>query len=347
MRCGLGASLILGISVAIAYGRTAVHDHPVNLHAAHAAQAADVAEQAAAVAKRVAAHTEAVAHDTAAALRYTQDALNRANANADDIASVGSSADRLEEEAGIEEGSMGNSDSGAASGYGKAGNTHDRSEGREGSVWSSNLDTEEQGSSISKGENDVESSIGGGYGSNGEGSETNIGPDGRILADGEGGGSASGSAGGSANGDAGRSLDVNSEIVPYPNGVEPFGQEEPAKVLTKQSVKQSDSMVDKIENAQGTEAKRSVYRALTKLRGATIASYDGIAKGHLKNVENYNKKLTWRELHPMKHLAEEEADTHIWAFPKKSGKKAKPAKKTPAASPAPAVAGPASPAAAN
>jgi len=97
--------------------------------------------------------------------------------------------------------------------------------------------------------------------------------------------------------------------------VEPFGQEDSAKKLTENSVKESDGMIDQIENAQGVEAKRSVYRALTKLRGATIASYDGIAKGHLKNVDKYNKQHKWRDEHKISHLAEEEADTHKWAFP--------------------------------
>lgn len=292
-------------------------DHPVNLHAAHAAQAADVAEQAATVAQRVAAHTEAVAADTAAALRYTQDALKRAGADKKDIDEVGKEADKMDEEAGT--------------------STKKHSSSK-GSKKSSNLDSEEMDASSSISKDDTESDT-----------ETNIGADGRVKSsssDGSDSDSASASSSSSASGDSASPLDVNSQIVPYPNSVEPFGQEQPAKELTKASVKQSDSMVDKIENAQGTESKRAVYRALTKLRGATIASYDGMAKGHLSNVDHYNKKSKWRDLHPMKHLAEEESDTHIWAFPKKSTKK-KPTfadnkKKKAAAAPAPAE--PASPA---
>jgi hypothetical protein len=275
MRFGLGSSLsalLLAFHTVAGYGREAVYAEPVNLHAANAAHAADVAERAANVATRVAAHTEEVAHDTAVALRYTRDALKRAGADKKDIENVGKEAAKIEAEAGI------------ASRKGK----------------DSNLD-----SSISRE-----------YRSNGR-------------------------EGVSSDGGVDRSLDVNSEISPYPNGVEPFGQEDPAKELTKESVKQSDGMVKQIENAQSMEAKRSVYRALTKLRGATIASYDGMAKGHLKNVDNYNKKHKWREEHPMKHLAEEEADTHIWAFPnsKKSTKKIAGSKKPQfQAGPAPAPA---------
>ena len=40
-----------------------------------------------------------------------------------------------------------------------------------------------------------------------------------------------------------------------------------------------------------------------------------LAKGHLKNVDKYNKQHKWRDEHTISHLAEEEADTHKWAFP--------------------------------
>jgi hypothetical protein len=273
----------------------------VSLHAVNAAEAAAAAQQAAVVAKRVAAHTDQVAHDTAAALRYTQNALRRANANADEVAEVGKQAEKLEEEsgAGSTSGSAESESETATDKYGRNGDrgsrgssdNHGEAAGtsRRGEKYSSSrLETDSSGTISRDGiEREPSEGIGEGAGSD------------RWSTD---------------------HLDVNSEIVPYPSGVEPFGQEEPARELTKDSVKQSDGMVKQIEHAQGTEAKRSVYRALTKLRGATIASYDGIAKGHLKNVDNYNKQHKWRLEHPMRHLAEEEADTHIWAFPKKASK---------------------------
>lgn len=339
---------------------------PVNFHAANAAEAADVAQQAAKVANRVAAHTEEVAHDTAAALRYTQDALKRAGANNADVRAVGREADNLEEEAGLtgEAGQSGRSQNSRQSreGYSRrdgSEGTSNRGEGysrRDGSEGSSNGGSSRSSSNrgesqdasgrrisqeIRSGESGSASGRAMGY-SDGRGGNS----DGRGGG-GHGNGGNRGSEGyqgyesGSQGGNIERSLDVNTEIVPYPNGVEPFGQEEPAKQMTKESVKQSDGMVKQIETAQGVEAKRSVYRALTKLRGATIASYDGMAKAHLKNVDNYNKKHKWREDHPMRHLAEEESDTHIWAFPKKAAAKKK-AKKAPAANKAPAgVAAPA------
>jgi hypothetical protein len=134
-------------------------------------------------------------------------------------------------------------------------------------------------------------------------------------------------------------LDIPSEIAPQPNGVEPFGGEEPAREMTKASIKESNAMVDQIENAQGVEAKRSVYRALTKLRGATIASYDGMARAHLQNVDNYNKKHKWREEHPYRHLAEEEGDVSVWAFRSRGKQKVMSGATAPAgiSAPAPAV----------
>jgi len=119
----------------------------------------------------------------------------------------------------------------------------------------------------------------------------------------------------------GPGIDIDSAVAPAESGVEPFGQERPAKKLTEASIKESEGMVGQIETAQGVEAQRSVYRALTKLRGATISSYDSMARAHLKNVDQYNKKHSWREEHPFKHLAEEEADTEVWAFPKTGSSK--------------------------
>lgn len=115
-------------------------------------------------------------------------------------------------------------------------------------------------------------------------------------------------------------IEIDTAVAPYPNaGIEPFGQEEAAAEVTEDSIAQSNGMIDQIENAQAIEAKRAVFRALTKLRGATIASYDGIAKSHIKNVEDYAEAHKWRLEHPMRHLAEEEADVERWAFPNKPG----------------------------
>jgi hypothetical protein len=112
-----------------------------------------------------------------------------------------------------------------------------------------------------------------------------------------------------------RNIDIDAHIVPYPGAVQQFGTQDAAAEMTSDSVYQSDTMVDSIERAQSMEGKRSVYRALTHLRGATIAAYDGIARSHMKNVEEYAANHHWRSEHYVRHLAEEESDVSRWAFP--------------------------------
>eukprot|EP00929_Paragymnodinium_shiwhaense_P099557 TRINITY_DN6126_c0_g1_i1.p1 TRINITY_DN6126_c0_g1~~TRINITY_DN6126_c0_g1_i1.p1 ORF type:complete len:330 (+),score=67.39 TRINITY_DN6126_c0_g1_i1:64-1053(+) len=141
-------------------------------------------------------------------------------------------------------------------------------------------------------------------------------------------------------------LEIDTAVAPYPGAIESFGTEGTAGTLTVDSVAQSDAMVDSIERAQNMESKRSVYRALTHLRGATITAYDGIAHAHMKNVEQYAKTHKWRMQHPVHHLAEEESDTARWAFPvhRPSDVVVPP---MPVASPAPAAMAPQAPAPAS
>lgn len=333
MRCGLNWTL--GAVVVLSRSVQAATPEAINFHTANAAEAADVARQAAVVAERVAAHSSDVAHDTAAALRYTRDALKRANANSEDVAELGRQADKLESEAGVASG-----DAEAASGSARGGSSsgHSRrhtevAEIREGAGGRQSRD--EQGTSSGGDRSDSSRHSSSRHSSSASSTSASSRHTSSRSGDSE-----AGLSGAVENEEPGRGLDIDARIAPYPNGVEPFGQEEPAKKLTKASVKESDGMIDQIETAQGVEAKRAVYRSLTKLRGATIASYDGMAKGHLGNVDRYNTKHSWRKEHPMRHLAEEEADVNVWAFPK-SGSKTTKKKKAPAgisASPAPAPA---------
>lgn len=85
-------------------------------------------------------------------------------------------------------------------------------------------------------------------------------------------------------------------------------------------------MIDQIEKAEIAEEERSVFRALTRLRGAALASFDGIARAHQHNIqepgssereESHNRlrgrrgryalENQYRKVHPVKHLASEEA----------------------------------------
>jgi cell division protein FtsB len=109
------------------------------------------------------------------------------------------------------------------------------------------------------------------------------------------------------------SLDIDADM-PY-GDLEPFGREDTAQELTESSIKESDEMVDQLERAEVAEEKRAVFRALTRLRGAAITSFDGIARSQTGNIDEYNKKYRWRETHPLHHLADEESDVNKWAFP--------------------------------
>lgn len=108
-------------------------------------------------------------------------------------------------------------------------------------------------------------------------------------------------------------LDIDTEM-PY-GDLEPFGREDTAQELTESSIKESDEMVDQLERAEVAEEKRSVFRALTRLRGAAITSFDGVARSQTGNIDEYNKIHQWRTTHPLHHLADEESDVSKWAFP--------------------------------
>jgi len=110
-----------------------------------------------------------------------------------------------------------------------------------------------------------------------------------------------------------KDIDIDTEM-PY-GELEPFGREDTAQELTESSVKESDEMVDQLERAEVAEEKRAVFRALTRLRGAAITSFDGIARSQTGNIDEYNKIHKWRRTHPLHHLADEESDISKWAFP--------------------------------
>jgi hypothetical protein len=110
-----------------------------------------------------------------------------------------------------------------------------------------------------------------------------------------------------------KGIDIDTQM-PY-GDLEPFGREDTAQELTESSVRESDAMVDQLERAEVAEEKRAVFRALTRLRGAAITSFDGVARSQTGNIDEYNKVHKWRRTHPLHHLADEESDVSKWAFP--------------------------------
>merc|ERR1740133_800668 len=85
--------------------------------------------------------------------------------------------------------------------------------------------------------------------------------------------------------------------------LEAFGREDTAAELTEASIDESNKMIDQIERAVVSETKRSMFRALTRLRGATIASYDGMANAQSANINAHAKKKQWTNEHELNHLA--------------------------------------------
>jgi len=110
-----------------------------------------------------------------------------------------------------------------------------------------------------------------------------------------------------------KGIDIDTQM-PY-GDLEPFGREDTAQELTENSIQQSDDMVDQLERAEVSEEKRAVFRALTRLRGAAITSYDGVARSQSGNIDEYNKVHKFRKSHPLHHLADEESDVTKWALP--------------------------------
>jgi len=108
-------------------------------------------------------------------------------------------------------------------------------------------------------------------------------------------------------------IDVDT-AMPY-GDIEPFGREDTAQELTENSITESDAMVDQLERAEVAEEKRAVFRALTRLRGAAITSFDGVARAQTGNIDDFAKEYKWRDQHPIHHLAQQESDISKWAFP--------------------------------
>eukprot|EP00929_Paragymnodinium_shiwhaense_P002187 TRINITY_DN102399_c0_g1_i1.p1 TRINITY_DN102399_c0_g1~~TRINITY_DN102399_c0_g1_i1.p1 ORF type:complete len:195 (+),score=28.23 TRINITY_DN102399_c0_g1_i1:155-739(+) len=99
------------------------------------------------------------------------------------------------------------------------------------------------------------------------------------------------------------------------NSLESFGREDTAAELTDASIVESNAMVDQIERAVVAETKRSMFRALTRLRGTTIESYDSMANAQGSNLDAHVRANHWRDAHQTDHLAVREGDVETWAFP--------------------------------
>jgi len=91
------------------------------------------------------------------------------------------------------------------------------------------------------------------------------------------------------------------------NKIAPFGREDTAKELQDHAAKTQDTLVDAVENAEVAEIKRAVFRALTRLRAATIKEFDTIARLETQAIDAYNDAHHYRAENPLAHLHEDEA----------------------------------------
>jgi len=91
------------------------------------------------------------------------------------------------------------------------------------------------------------------------------------------------------------------------NKIAPFGKEDTARELQDHAAKTQDTLVDAVENAEVAEIKRAVFRALTRLRAATIKEFDTIARLETQAIDAYNDAHHYRAENPLAHFHEDEA----------------------------------------
>ncbi|CAD7941108.1 unnamed protein product [Amoebophrya sp. A120] len=82
------------------------------------------------------------------------------------------------------------------------------------------------------------------------------------------------------------------------NKIAPFGKEDTAKELQDHAAKTQDTLVDAVENAEVAEIKRAVFRALTRLRAASIKEFDTIARLETQAIDAYNDAHHYRAENP-------------------------------------------------
>jgi len=91
------------------------------------------------------------------------------------------------------------------------------------------------------------------------------------------------------------------------NKIAPFGKEDTAKELTEHAETTQETLVDAVENAEVAEIKRAVFRALTRLRAASIKEFDTIARLETQAIDAYNDAHHYRAENPLTPLHNDEA----------------------------------------
>jgi len=89
--------------------------------------------------------------------------------------------------------------------------------------------------------------------------------------------------------------------------IAPFGKEDTAQELQDHAAKTQDTLVDAVENAEVAEIKRAVFRALTRLRAASVKEFDTIARLETQAIDAYNDAHHYRAENPLDYLHKDEA----------------------------------------
>jgi len=84
--------------------------------------------------------------------------------------------------------------------------------------------------------------------------------------------------------------------------IAPFGKEDTAHELTMHAERTQDTLVDAVENAEVAEVKRAVFRALTRLRAASIKEFDTIARLETQAIDEYNDAHHYRAENPLSYI---------------------------------------------
>lgn len=101
--------------------------------------------------------------------------------------------------------------------------------------------------------------------------------------------------------------EVRGDLDTNYNKVAPFGKEDTARELQEHAAKTQDTLVDAVENAEVAEIKRAVFRALTRLRAASIKEFDTIGRLETQAIDAYNDAHHYRTENPLDHLHSDEA----------------------------------------
>jgi len=96
--------------------------------------------------------------------------------------------------------------------------------------------------------------------------------------------------------------------IPQGARIAPFGKEDTAAELTKHAARTQDTLVDAVENAEVAEVKRAVFRALTRLRAASIKEFDTIARLETQAIDEYNDAHHYRAENPLSYIHTTESE---------------------------------------